>query len=59
MATIDLGHGVDMRWVQWSPDRDLNPQYDGIPDDPRNFMSPAKGGCGLHGFIRGGRWVPA
>lgn len=29
---IDLGDGRTLRWVQWSPDRELNPQYDGIPD---------------------------
>lgn len=26
---------------------------------PSVLMSPEKGGCGLHGFIRGGRWVSA
>lgn len=109
---IDLGHGVYMRWVVWAPDRELNPQYEGIPDDPKSmivvghhhpdgeiceggvtldtevnralaalrqggrptwqveswepltlspsiFMNPDKGGCGLHGFIRDGKWVPA
>lgn len=29
---MDLGHGVRAGFVQWSPDRELNPQYDGIPD---------------------------
>lgn len=29
---IDLGHGVSYSKFQWSPDRDLNPQYEGIPD---------------------------
>lgn len=32
---IDLGHGHLLRFFKWSPDRDLNPQYEGIPDDPR------------------------
>lgn len=27
--------------------------------EPSILMSPDKGGCGLHGFIRDGRWVPA
>lgn len=108
--SIDLGHGVYMRWAGWHPDRELNPQYDGIPDDPHSLVivghvhedgSVCEGGvpldtpvhralaardkrlaqrsvwqvesldpltispsilkteCGLHGFIRGGRWVPA
>lgn len=26
---------------------------------PSIFKNPAKGGCGLHGFIKQGRWVPA
>lgn len=35
MRPLDLGHGVTLRFTVWSPDRDLNPQYDGIPDvDP-------------------------
>ena len=29
---LDLDHGHKMRWISWSPDRELNPQYDGIPD---------------------------
>lgn len=124
---IDLGNGVYMRWVQWAPDRNLNPQYADLPDNDRTgiivghyhpegtcarhdnpeacaqnpnwcsnrcegmvpfdtpehrfasperpvwqvhsldplhiepsiLMSPEKGGCGLHGFIREGKWVPA
>jgi hypothetical protein len=27
--------------------------------EPSILMTPGKGGCGLHGFIRDGRWVPA
>lgn len=27
--------------------------------EPSVLCSPAKGGCGSHGFIRGGRWVAA
>lgn len=29
---LDLGDGHYGNWFSWSPDRDLNPQYDGIPD---------------------------
>lgn len=32
---IDLGHDHTLRFVSWAPDRDLNPQYDGIPDVER------------------------
>lgn len=32
---IDLGHDHYMRFFAWAPDRDLNPQYDGIPDIPK------------------------
>jgi hypothetical protein len=30
--TIDLGDNHTLTFVSWSPDRELNPQYDGIPD---------------------------
>lgn len=31
----DIGHGVFLTWFVWAPDRELNPQYDGVPDiDP-------------------------
>lgn len=30
--TIDIGHGVTIHAFGWKPDRELNPQYDGIPD---------------------------
>jgi hypothetical protein len=33
--SIDLGHDHTLRYFAWSPDRELNPQYDGIPDEPR------------------------
>ena len=32
---IDLGSGYSYRLSGWSPDRELNPQYDGITDEPR------------------------
>jgi uncharacterized protein DUF6527 len=107
---LDFGSGVRACWTSWKPDRELNPQYEGIPDverwgmildhpDARNTaqrhhsgitfagpvqaqidpsrpawqveswepltLSPSilcnvdKSGCGLHGFIRQGLWVPA
>lgn len=31
----DIGHDHRIRWVGWAPDRDLNPQYAGIPDCDR------------------------
>lgn len=36
---VDLGHDHWYAWVQWAPDRDLNPQHDGIPDEPRAGVS--------------------
>lgn len=29
---VDIGHDVAITWFSWSPDRDLNPQYEGTPD---------------------------
>lgn len=29
---IDLGDDHYLRFCRWAPDRELNPQYDGIPD---------------------------
>jgi hypothetical protein len=29
----DIGHGHTLRFFHWTPDRELNPQYDGIPDE--------------------------
>ena len=29
---IDLGYDHFLRYFCWKPDRELNPQYDGIPD---------------------------
>lgn len=30
--TIDLGHDHIAYFTAWMPDREINPQYDGIPD---------------------------
>lgn len=100
--SIDLGHGVYMRWVEWTPDRALNPHLADLEDEtPTGFIvghvhddgavceglvpfdTPAnrregrnvwqvhsldplhvepsilRRECGLHGFVREGRWVPA
>lgn len=32
---LDLGHDHELRFMAWKPDRELNPQYDGIPDVER------------------------
>lgn len=32
---------------------------DPLTISPSVLVDPAKGGCGLHGFIRDGRWVSA
>lgn len=32
---IDLGDGHAVSYVQWAPDRDLNPQYADLPDVER------------------------
>lgn len=32
---LDLGSDHMLKIIGWSPDRDLNPQFDGIPDEPR------------------------
>lgn len=31
-ATIDLGHDHTLSFTSWKPDRELNPQYEGVPD---------------------------
>lgn len=32
MDRVDLGHDHWLSFFGWHPDRDLNPQYEGIPD---------------------------
>jgi hypothetical protein len=34
----DLGNGYSYRWVGWYPDRELNPQYEGIPDTDKALL---------------------
>ena len=33
---LDLGDGHTLRFYGWSPDRDLNPQYDDIADEEKS-----------------------
>lgn len=33
--SIDLGSGHTLRFFAWAPDRDLNPQYEGLADVER------------------------
>ena len=33
---LDLGDGHTLRFFGWAPDRDLNPQYEGIADEERS-----------------------
>ncbi|WUH94538.1 hypothetical protein OG900_33280 [Streptomyces sp. NBC_00433] len=47
---IDLGDDHAIRFAGWFPDRDLNPQYDGIPDVERyaamvRHLTPAGEEC--------------
>lgn len=48
----------------WRPPGDKGPTWqvhslDPLHVEPSVLCSPEKGGCGSHGFIRGGRWVTA
>jgi hypothetical protein len=38
MNNLDFGNGYTGRWVGWHPDRDLNPQYEGIPDSDHALL---------------------
>jgi hypothetical protein len=102
-SPADIGDDHFLSFFGWCPDRELNPQYDGIPDVPKagatidhrkpdgslctgaiTFDTPSTRqvfpeaalwqveawepltispsvlcSCGDHGYIRGGRWVPA
>jgi hypothetical protein len=35
MPGEDIGHDHTLRFFCWAPDRELNPQYGGIPDEPK------------------------
>lgn len=32
---LDLGSGVTLSWTSFSPDRELNPKWVDVPDEPR------------------------
>lgn len=38
-TTFDLGRGHRGEFLGWNPDRDLNPQYAGIPDVEKYAMT--------------------
>lgn len=47
LQPVDLGHAHRLKFFGWSPDRDLNPQYEGIPDEKISgaiIDHPSKGG---------------
>lgn len=52
---IDLGHEHYLEFVAWKPDRDLNPHFSDIPDNPRcgaNIKHPRKdNGQPCEGYI--------
>lgn len=51
---VDIGHGHSITWFGWFPDRDLNPQYDGVPDIDRmgvTIWHPAPDGGQCAGAI--------
>ena len=48
--SIDIGHGHTIRFTQWAPNRELNPQYADLPDvDPWGLLvdhaKPGGGPC--------------
>lgn len=60
---IDLGGGFAYRFYVWSPDRKLNPQYEGVPDlDPAGIILTCahgvEGGVSFEGLPgEGPRWT--
>lgn len=50
-APIDLGHGHSLEFYGWHPDRELNPQYDGIEDVDR-FSAAIEHPAGPKGGVR-------
>lgn len=50
----EIGHGVGYVFTAWAPDRELNPQYDGIPDVDRFgliYRHPAPDGSECSGSV--------
>lgn len=52
---IDLGSGYSCYWVGWRPDRELNPQYEGIPDIEKALLviKCPHGEGGIHVYHEG------
>lgn len=48
---IDLGDNHTLEFTCWRPDRDLNPQYDGIPDVERYGATVRHGDGCLSGIL--------
>lgn len=51
---LDMGHGVTLRFVQWAPDRKLNPRWVDIPDVERygaRITHPRADGSECDGFV--------
>lgn len=44
---IDIGEGFSYTFFGWDPDRDLNPQYDGIPSIEKAGVVIFKDGAGV------------
>jgi hypothetical protein len=42
---VDLGNDHHLSYFGWAPDRDLNPQYEGVPDVERYGASIKHGDC--------------
>jgi len=55
---LDFGNGFTGRWVGWYPDRELNPQYDGIPDEEHSLLlltcPHGEGGVPVKSAVRDG-----
>ena len=61
MQRIDLGSGHWYSWVGWAPDRDLNPQYNDMPDDPHYGATVGhlnQSGEECLGFLTFAKWAP-
>lgn len=57
-ADLDLGEGYYGWKAGWAPDRDLNPQYEGIPDHPFVALILKCGPHGEEGSVRLARGLP-
>ena len=58
---VDLGSDHSYSWVRWAPDRDLNPQYADMPDDPHygiQVFHKNKAGEECPGFVTFSKLAP-